>query len=166
LDEFTAVTGFHRKHASRLLRSGKAANRSAPRLSRRIYGDAMREALVLFWEASDRVCGKRLRAMLPLLVSAMERNGHIDLAAEVRDGILSMSAATIDRMLGAVRSGGATGRVKRSPPFAAVKRAVWVRTFSDWGDPAPGFFEADLVAHSGKRGRQLRADAHVPRCPC
>ncbi|PPQ31341.1 hypothetical protein CCR94_09535 [Rhodoblastus sphagnicola] len=36
LDEFTAVTGFHRKHASRLLRSGKAANRSAPRLSRRI----------------------------------------------------------------------------------------------------------------------------------
>lgn len=149
LDEFTAVTGFHRKHASRLLRSGKAANRSAPRLSRRIYGDAMREALVLFWEASDRVCGKRLRAMLPLLVSAMERHGHINLAAEVRDGVLSMSAATIDRMMGAVRSSGATGRVKRSPPSAAVKRAVRVRTFSDWGDPAPGFFEADLVAHSG-----------------
>jgi hypothetical protein len=27
-----------------------------------------------------------------------------------------------------------------------------VRTFSDWGDPAPGFFEADLVAHSGPSG--------------
>ena len=24
-----------------------------------------------------------------------------------------------------------------------------MRTFSDWGDPAPGFIEADLVAHGG-----------------
>jgi hypothetical protein len=24
-----------------------------------------------------------------------------------------------------------------------------VRTFSDWGDPPPGFVEANLVAHSG-----------------
>jgi hypothetical protein len=28
---------------------------------------------------------------------------------------------------------------------------VPVRTFSDWNDPPPGFFEADLVAHSGPR---------------
>ena len=32
-----------------------------------------------------------------------------------------------------------------------MRRAVPVRTFSDWGDPAPGFFEADLVAHSGPK---------------
>lgn len=152
LDEFAAVTGFHRKHASRLLRSGHVADRSASRRSRRLYDDAMRQAIALFWEASDRVCGKRLRAMLPLLVAAMERHSHIDLAPEVRDGVLTMSAATIDRILRGARSGGATGRVKRSPPSAAVRRAVPVRTFSDWGDPAPGFFEADLVAHSGPSG--------------
>ena len=29
--------------------------------------------------------------------------------------------------------------------------AVPVRTFSDWHDPPPGFFEADLVAHSGPK---------------
>ena len=29
------------------------------------------------------------------------------------------------------------------------RRSVPVRTFSDWGDPAPGFIEADLVAHCG-----------------
>jgi hypothetical protein len=34
-------------------------------------------------------------------------------------------------------------------PSAAVRRSVPVRTFSEWGDPAPGFVEADLVAHSG-----------------
>jgi len=30
-----------------------------------------------------------------------------------------------------------------------VRRSVPVRTFADWDDPAPGFMEADLVAHSG-----------------
>jgi hypothetical protein len=29
--------------------------------------------------------------MLPLLVAAMERHGHIDLAPEVRDGVLTMA---------------------------------------------------------------------------
>jgi hypothetical protein len=31
LDEFVAVTGFHRKHAMRVLRGGQADRRSAPR---------------------------------------------------------------------------------------------------------------------------------------
>src|SRR4029078_430649 len=34
-------------------------------------------------------------------------------------------------------------------PSTAIRRSVRVRTFSDWGDPEPGFVEADLVAHSG-----------------
>jgi hypothetical protein len=59
LDEFVALTGYHRKHAIRVLRS------STPdppmRQSRlRIYDEAVREALVVLWEASDRICGKRL----------------------------------------------------------------------------------------------------------
>ncbi len=45
------------------------------------------------------------------------------------------------------------GRRRRAPPSAAVRRSVPVRTFSDWGDPAPGYFEADLVAHSGPTSR-------------
>lgn len=48
-----------------------------------------------------------------------------------------------------MRMSGATGRRRASRPSAEVRRVVRVRTFSDWGDPAPGFFEADLVAHSG-----------------
>ncbi len=62
LDEFAAVTGFHRKHAMRLLRAGQVNRRSGPRPGRRVYDDAVREALIVVWEASDRICGKRLRA--------------------------------------------------------------------------------------------------------
>src|SRR5713101_9623321 len=84
LDEFAAVTGFHRKHAMRLLRAGQPNRRSRPRPGRRVYDDAVREALIVVWEASDRVCGKRLRPLVPILVEAMERHGHLRLAQEVR----------------------------------------------------------------------------------
>src|SRR5918911_4627869 len=79
LDEFVAVTGFHRKHAMRVLRGGAANRRSAPRPERRLYDEAVREALIVLWEASDRVCGKRLKAMIPLLLEALERHGRLRL---------------------------------------------------------------------------------------
>src|ERR1700758_934683 len=77
LDEFTAVSGLHRKHAMRLLRAGQPCRRSGPRPARRLYNDAVREVLIVAWEASDRLCGKRLRALLPILIEAMERHGHL-----------------------------------------------------------------------------------------
>ncbi len=149
LDEFSAVTGFHRKHAMRLLRAGQPKAGYGPRPGRRVYDDAVREALIVVWEASDRVCGKRLRPLVPILVEAMERHGHLRLAQEVRISLLAMSAATIDRALRDVRrhAGGATRR--KAAPSSAVRRSVPVRTFDGWDDPPPGFVEADLVAHSG-----------------
>lgn len=147
LDEFTAITGLHRKHAARLLRGARGVDRSRPRPERRAYNDAMDNALVVLWEASDRICSKRLRVMLPVLVEAMERHGHVTLEPTIRSGVLAMSAATIDRRLEPFREG--AKRRRRAPPSAAVKAAVPIRTFTDWDNPAPGFFEADLVAHSG-----------------
>src|SRR5258708_39810660 len=44
LDEFVAVTGYHRKHAMRLLRAGRPAKRSGPRSARRVYDEAGRGA--------------------------------------------------------------------------------------------------------------------------
>jgi hypothetical protein len=105
--------------------------------------------LIVTWEASDRVCGKRLRPLLPILVEAMERHGHLQLAPEVRAGLLAMSAATIDRALYEAREPGGGRKRRRAPPSAAIRRSVPVRTFDGWDDPAPGFVEADLVAHSG-----------------
>ena len=60
LDEFLAITGFHRKHAMRLPRSGATGKAGNRRVGRRICGEAVRGALVVLWEASDRICGKHL----------------------------------------------------------------------------------------------------------
>ena len=151
LDEFVAVTKMHRKHAQRLLRQAQPRQRSAPRPGRRIYDEAVREALILLWEASDRICGKRLKSLVPILIEAMERHGHLGLADEVRARLHSMSAATIDRSLREVREQAGGRKRRRAVASASLRRSVPVRTFSDWNDPPPGFFEADLVAHSGPR---------------
>ena len=149
LDEFTAVTGFHRKHAMRLLRAGRPNRRSGPRPGRRVYDDAAREALIVIWEASDRICGKRLRPLVPVLVEAMEHHGHLELAPEVRISLLAMSAATIDRALRDIRRHSGRSTRRKAPPSVAIRRSVPVRTFDGWDDPSPGFVEADLVSHSG-----------------
>jgi hypothetical protein len=66
LDEFGAVSGYHRKHAIRVLNAAaESDDRPRPSSRPRVYDEAVRQALVVLWEASDRVCGKRLRALLP-----------------------------------------------------------------------------------------------------
>ena len=147
LDEFVAVTGLHRKHAMRLLRSRAVEPRRRAERQRQ-YGDAVRNALVVIWEASDRICGKRLRPLVPVLVESMERHGHLALDPVVRQQLLSMSAATIDRALRDAKAGARQNR-RRAGASTALKRSVPIRTFTDWDDPPPGYFEADLVAHSG-----------------
>jgi hypothetical protein len=141
----------HRKHAQRLLRRGKSRPRSAPRPERRIYDEAVREALILVWEASDRICGKRLKPLVPILIEAMERHGHLRLTDVIRSQLLSMSASTIDRSLREIRNKAGSRKRRRGIASASLRRSVPVRTFADWNDPPPGFFEADLVAHSGPR---------------
>lgn len=149
LTDFAEISGYHRKHAERLLRREHVVDRSQPRPGRRVYDQAVREALVVLWEASDRICGKRLKPLIPLLVPAMERHGHLALDEEVRVRLLEISAATIDRVLAPVRVVGSGGRRRRNAHSSAVRRSIPIRTYADWNDPAPGYMEADLVAHSG-----------------
>ena len=50
------------------------------------------------WEASDRICGKRLKVMIPALLPALERHGRLKLSETDRVLVLTVSAA-IDRLL-------------------------------------------------------------------
>jgi hypothetical protein len=149
LREFAAVSGYHRKSAIRILNgSSELGDRRVERSRPRLYDEAVRQALIVLWEASDRVCGKRLKALFPVLLPALERHEHLRLEPAIRTKITAISAATIDRLLHEVRSEGSRGRAKRTP--TALRRSVPIRTFSDWDDPPPGYMEMDLVAHCGE----------------
>jgi len=145
LDELVALTNCHRKHAIRLM--SETSGEGPQRVGKRVYDEAVREALIVLWEASDRICGKRLKAILPQLLESMESHGHLQLDAEVRTRVLAASAATIDRLLASVRSQ-ATSRKKRRTPKKPSSH-VPVRTFADWEEVQPGFLEIDFVVHSG-----------------
>ena len=151
LEEFVRLSGYHRKYAIEVLNrtseeppvSLSAARRGRPPL----YDQAVREALIVLWEASDRICGKRLKALLPVLVPSLERHGHLQLNAVVREKLMATSAASIDRLLKAARA--AVPR-KRKRLATALRQSIPVRTFADWNDPLPGNTEVDLVLHCGE----------------
>ena len=147
LDEFVAITGFHRKHAMRLLRA-EPLTKETTRPERRIYNEAVRGSLLVLWEASDRLCGKRLRPLIPILIEAMEGHGRLDLDPAIKARLLQMSPATIDRALQSAKGNSQKVR-RRGVGGSELRRSVPIRTFNDWGDPAPGHMEADLASHSG-----------------
>jgi hypothetical protein len=148
LDELVALTGYHRKHVIRLCAAASVARGPGRRARLPVYDEAVRAAVIVLWEASDRICGKRLKPLLPLLVSALERHGHLALDATVRARVLAASAATLDRLLRPTRAAVAGQRVRRRA-VPAVQRNVPVRTFAEWEGTLPGEMEADLVSHGG-----------------
>jgi hypothetical protein len=148
LDEFVAMTGYHRKHAIRVLAPSDKCTTAQRPFGKCIYDEAVKEALIVLWEALDRICGKRLKAVLPVFIEALERRGHLDLDPEVKSRLLEMSASTIDRMLSSIRHQAKGRRKKRNAPKKASKQ-IPVRTFSEWDEPVPGELEIDFVVHCG-----------------
>jgi hypothetical protein len=147
LAEFVSVSGYHRKHAIRLLNPRLKENLGIMVKSKRVYDEAVKATLIILWEASDRICGKRLKAAIPNLLEAMEKHGHLNLENEIRKKVLKVGAATIDRMLASVREGAGTRRKRRAA--RKIRKEIPIKTFADWKDTPPGFLEIDFVVHGG-----------------
>jgi Integrase core domain len=64
-----------------------------------------------------------------------------------------MSPATVDRALKPLREQTKARRgISTTKAGTLLKRQIAIRTFADWTDARPGFFEMDLVAHCGWSG--------------
>ncbi len=174
-DEIVAVTGYHRRHAVRVLRHGRfpdlklaalqgtpsapvttvavaKARGGRPPGRPRVYSSVVVGALRTAAEASGWLCGKRLAPFLAELVPALAAEGALRLAPEDRVALLAMSAATIDQRLRLFR-------LQRDPnnwhgrgttkPGTLLKSQVPIQTYMPWEDQRPGFLEIDLVAPCG-----------------
>jgi transposase InsO family protein len=149
-----ATTGYHRKAAIRRLRAPGGGGGAAPRPGARPrrYGPAVAAALARVWEASGRLCAKRLVPFLPELLPLLERHGELVLEAPVRARLLELSAATADRLLRPHRrpSGDPRTPAGRPPTAAALRVLVPLRTWGEWAGAAPGALQADMVLHCGE----------------
>jgi len=162
LDELVALTGYHRWYAvgllrghGRLIRVGRRVRlvgdlRCSVKRSRpRIYDGAVLEGLKKIWAILDFVCGKRLKAILPEVIPVLEQHHEIALDAGTRQKLLSISAATVDRLLAPERGKFALRGHSGTKPGTLLKHQIPIRTFAEWNQAQPGFVEIDLVGHDG-----------------
>jgi hypothetical protein len=102
----------------------------------------VQHALFLVWHVANRICAKRLIPFLPTLVGALEGHEHIHLTEECRSLLLSMSAATADRLLRSQRKLAKRG-LSTTRAGTLLKQQIPVRTFAEWRETRPGFLEVE-----------------------
>jgi len=148
LKELCESSGFHRKHAIRLLNARpKKQQRQIIKGRPCLYSEKLYlEPLKRIWLLSDQLCGKRLKMALALWLPYYGQ-AYEALDPTVYEGLLRMSSATIDRLLASSRI-----KCKRSmcgtKPGSILKKHIPIKT-DQWDVEKPGFLEADTVAHCG-----------------
>jgi len=162
LEEFVALTGYDRCYATYLLRTqGKkvyvdkntvivadvSKKKAKPR--QRFYDHFVITALSAIWYVMDCICGKRLAPMLKNIIPILEKHNEIQLDDATRTKLLSISAATIDRLLKPERKKHMLKGRSHTKPGTLLKHQIPIRTFAQWDEKKPGFVEIDLVGHDG-----------------
>ena len=104
LDDFTAATGYHRKYAVTVLNTPTQTKKTVlpgkiPPPRRRLYDAPVEKTLVQVWQASNRLCSKRLVPFLPEFLETLVNCQEITVETFVREKRLTRSTATCDRLL-------------------------------------------------------------------
>ena len=150
LDEFVSTTGYRRKYAIHLLANwGKSKTRvidgelvnlvvgrpkKRKRVGRVIYGDDVRAAVKELWTLFDYMCGKRLVVLIRMNIEALTHESELCLEKEVKKQLMSISAATIDRILKPEREKIRFKSRARTRPGPILKHQIPIRTFYPWDE--------------------------------
>jgi len=159
LDTLIDLTGYNRSYAARVLRQRarskrvRKAKKKTTRCRPRKYGRDVLVALRKIWVICDCICGKRLAPYLPEIMSVLERCGELEISEEVRQKLLEISPATVDRLLAAVKRQYQLRARSHTKPGTLLKHQIPIRTYSEWDEQQPGFMEVDLVSHEGGNPR-------------
>jgi len=150
LDEFCATSGYHRKHAIRLLRKYKRFQKPKPKKRGRapLYAQpSILKALKKIWRAANLPCSKRLKAIIPLwLPGYVQSFGN--LSPNASQALLKISPPTIDRLLLPTRLLYKKRGRPTTKPGTLLRNQIPIK-LNQWDESRPGFLEADTVAHCG-----------------
>jgi len=150
LDELCELTGWHRDHARKALRTALKPKVVRPRTPRApLYGAEVITALVFCWAVLGAPAGKRMAPFLSELVVRLRAFGELDISDETAAKLSVMSAATIDRRLAEHRARLEIRGRSHTKPGSLLKDSIPIRTWAQWDEAVPGFVEIDLVGHEG-----------------
>jgi hypothetical protein len=107
------------------------------------------QLLIRLWEVGDRPCGKLLKPIIPVLLSSLQRYGEVAVSEAVRAQLLTISAASIDRLLRIHKRAGLRQPHRARSVPSSIQREVPLRTWSEWAGSPLGSVQADLVLHCG-----------------
>lgn len=162
LGEYIQLAGYNRCYASFLLRNhGRRMSinnntvlvgdyrKRVKRIRDRTYDEQVVRVLKKVWLIMGYICGKRLKPALKEVIPVLEKYKEIELDKTIREKLLRISAATIDRLLAPERKKKSLRQRARTKPGTLLKHQIPIRTFSEWDEQRPGFVEIDLVGHEG-----------------
>jgi hypothetical protein len=150
LDELCELTGWHRDHARKALRTTGSPKIVRPQVAREpMYGAEVIVALAFCWAVMGTATGKRMAPFLSELVPRLRVFGELNISDETAAQLSSMSAATIDRRLVEHRAKLDIRGQSHTKPGSLLKDSIPIRTWAQWNDAVPGFVEIDLVGHEG-----------------
>ena len=141
LDEFCANTGYHRKHALRLLNGpppGGGRPRPAHAARRPAYSQAWVSGLKAIWKAAGYPWSVRLSALIPLWRPWVRK--HFHLSSEVERQLLAISARQIDRRLRPYKGAARRRLYGATRPGRLLKHRIPLKV-DRWDARAPGFTE-------------------------
>ena len=128
-------------------------NRKIKRKKKKIYDREVLTALKEIRKIGDYICSKRLAPYLSEIIPVLEKWGEIKLDAKVRKKLFKISASSIDRLLADIRKRYQLKGRSTTKPGSLLRKAIPIKTFADWDEAKPGFFEVDLVSHDGGAAR-------------
>jgi hypothetical protein len=151
LNELCATCGYNRKYAIRLLRGFKRFTKPKPRKRGKpaVYQkDDILVPLRRIWLEANLPCSKRLQVIIPLWLPGYGQYFG-QLSEEVTNALLSISPATIDRLLKPIRIQYKKRGRSTTKPGTLLRNQIPILT-NQWNESRPGFLEADTVAHCGE----------------
>jgi hypothetical protein len=152
LDKLHQLTCYHRESLARMLRDDGPPKKGPIRRPRARKYERILPQLKILWAIAFYACGKRLAPFLPELLSVLVRFGEISATPHEESLLISISPATIDRMLERDRAALKVRGRTTTKPGTLLRSKIPVRTFAEWNEKEPGFFEVDLVGHCGGTG--------------
>lgn len=160
LDELVATTGWSRANARRQVtvagkrRGPQRATMRTPRP--RTYGYDTLWLLMCVWMLAGGPSGKYLAATMGIWLPKLIEHGEFGhyahrLNEHTRTQLLTMSGATIDRLLKPTRDGMRLTGLSGTKAGPLLRTSITVRKAGDEHEQSPGFCEIDLVLHCAGR---------------
>ena len=164
IDEFIATTGYNRKYAIHILKNtayvkvthfNNVARQSVQVITKtrkkrnykKYYGQDVQQEVIRLWIFSMYLCAKRLVPFIRDNIDYFTQKFGYD--EKLKTKLARISSATVGRILKPEIPKHSIRGISTTRPAKNLNKLIPIRTFFDWDERKPGFFEVDTVANCG-----------------